>query len=144
MKINVTDADRTDESLEREADGIWTDVLFAGNPPSLMEPQEREFWIRVAKYVRGVRAEGRRSENDAFLILARAVCHMNERLFKLLGLPTSELEDADPEGVEVMLTDAIRKLMSERDAARAKERHNAYLWICDNVGKAEQFEGDEP
>lgn len=29
-------------------------------------------------------------------------------------------------------------------AARAEERHNAYLWICDNVGKAEQFEGDEP
>lgn len=54
--VRITHEDWTDEALEALADTIWTHTVFAGNPPSLMDANEREFWLRVAKYHRAALA----------------------------------------------------------------------------------------
>lgn len=47
--IELTDEDYEDLELERIADGLWAESLFAGNPPSLMQPDDRAMWLRLAK-----------------------------------------------------------------------------------------------
>lgn len=40
------------EELDRAADALWSKTVYAGNPPSLMEPgPELDFWLRMATVV---------------------------------------------------------------------------------------------
>ena len=61
-RLELTDADRADEDLEHEADSIWSDAVFAGNPPSLMRGEEQDHWLLIAKSTRMHPARGWREK----------------------------------------------------------------------------------